>query len=505
MTRTSKAKHFTAPGSDTSQGTFRRTLGTWDVVAVGVGAMVGFGWVVLTGTWITDAGALGASLAMVVGGIMMAIVALVYSELVAAMPKAGGEHNYILRAMGSKWSFIGSWAITGGYVSVVAFEAVALPRTALYLFSELNQVKLWSVAGEDVFLTWALVGSIASVIITTVNVIGVKVAGTVQTFVVVFLFAIGALLVAGSFGGGEPANMEPLFVDGMSGFLAVLVVVPFMFVGFDVIPQTAEEIKLAPRLIGKLAVVAVIVATGWYVMTILTTSSGLNAAALAESDLATADAMTQLFGTDFFGKILIAAGIAGIITSWNSLQMGASRLMYSLARTGMLPPIFAQLHPKFGTPSNALIFIGALAAAAPFFGEAMLGWIVDSGSPSIVIGYLLVSISFVLLRKREPDMDRPLRIGGRGNGGVVIGVLSILVCAFLVSLYLPFMPATISPPAWAMFGLWWLIGVIPFFLTPKVAPGPQAEENLVAHVQGRAAAKQRTRASHPAQPLQETR
>lgn len=461
-------------------GQFKRELGKWDVVAVGVGAMIGFGWVVLTGDWIGSAGTGGAALAMLGGGAMMAVVALVYSEMVAAMPKAGGEHNYIMRAMGSRWSFIGSWAITGGYVSVVAFEAVALPRTALYLFPELNQIKLWTIADKDVFLTWALVGSIASIVITIINVIGVKIAGTVQTFVVVFLFAIGALLLAGSFTGGSTANMEPLFVDGFSGFLAVLVVVPFMFVGFDVIPQTAEEIDLPPRKIGRIAVISVLIAAAWYVMTILTTSSALPAGDLANARLATADAMGALWGSELWANILIAGGIAGIITSWNSLQMGASRLMYSLAHTGMLPPWFGKLHPKFGTPHNALIFIGVLAAAAPFFGEAMLGWIVDSGSPAIVIAYLLVSISFLILRRREPDMPRPLRVGGAGRGGEIIGWASVIVCAFLVVLYLPYMPATISVPAWIMFGLWWLIGLIPFLRTPKVGAGEHVEETLVA-------------------------
>lgn len=474
----------TAPNS-TEQGRFKRTLGRWDVVAVGVGAMIGFGWVVLTGDWITEAGTAGAALAMLIGGAMIAVVALVYSELVAAMPKAGGEHNYIMRAMGSKWSFIGSWAIAGGYISVVVFEAVALPRTALYLFPELNQIKLWTIADKDVFLTWALVGSIAAIVITFINVIGVKVAGTVQTFVVVFLVAIGLMLVAGSATGGSTANMEPLFVDGFTGFVAVLVVVPFMFVGFDVIPQTAEEIKLAPRTIGNLAVISVIIAALWYVMTILTTSSAIPGSELGNVNLATADAMGALWGNEFMAKVLIAGGIAGIITSWNSLQMGASRLLYSLAHTGMLPKWFARIHPKYGTPANALIFIGALATIAPFFGEAMLGWIVDAGSPLIVISYLLVSISFVLLRRREPDMDRPLRIGGSGRFGEVIGWTSIVVCAFLAVLYLPGMPATISIPAWIMFGMWWLIGLWPFIRTPSVKAGPGVEDELVAIAQGR--------------------
>jgi len=84
----------------------------------------------------------------------------------------------------------------------------------------------------------------------------------------------------------------------------------------------------------------------------------------------------------------------------------------------MLPAWFGKLHPKFRTPVNALLFIGGLSFIAPFLGEAMLGWLVDSGSPSIVIAYLLVSVVFVILRRREPLMDRPLRVGGKGNGGL---------------------------------------------------------------------------------------
>ncbi|MCG3056286.1 amino acid permease, partial [Escherichia coli] len=95
-----------------------------------------------------------------------------------------------------------------------------------------------------------------------------------------------------------------------------------------------------------------------------------------------------------------------ILTSWNSLLLGASRLVFSLARSGMLPQWFARVHPKYQTPSNALIFIGGISLLAPFFGAEMLGWLVDSGAPSIIIAYFLVSVTFLLLRRREPNMSR---------------------------------------------------------------------------------------------------
>ncbi|MFL4472730.1 APC family permease [Paeniglutamicibacter sp. MACA_103] len=481
--------------SSHTQGTtetpkLKKVLGRWDTLAIGVGAMIGFGWVVLTGDWITTAGPLGASLAMVVGGGIMAVVGLTYAELVAAMPRAGGEHNYLLRAMGARWSFAGSWAIVGGYITIVAFEAVALPKTALYLFPDLNRIKLWDIAGSEVYLTWALVGVLGAVVITAINIRGIKTAGVVQTFVVLFLFAIGAVLLFGSFTGGSTQTMEPFFSNGVAGFFGVMIIVPFMFVGFDVIPQSAEECDIEPRRIGKYVVIAVLIATAWYVMVILATSSGMGAAALAGSELATADAMGALFGSEMMAKVLISGGIAGILTSWNSLLMGASRLLYAMAGSGMLPGWFAKLHPKYGTPVNALLFIGGLSVLAPFFGSAMLGWLVDSGSPSIVIAYLLVGVAFVILRRREPMMERPLRIGGKGNFGQVIGLTSVLFCAGLISLYLPGMPAAIGIQPWLLFLAWWVLGVIFLLRVPRgVVPGIDAEEELLTRLAMRKAAK----------------
>ncbi|MDG5486064.1 APC family permease [Mycolicibacterium gadium] len=457
-----------------------KVLGNWDVLALGFGAMIGFGWVVLTGDWIGSAGTLGAVLAMTAGGVIMGVVGLTYAELTAAMPKAGGEHNFLLRGMGPRWSFIGSWGIVGGYVTIVAFEAVALPRTALYLFPGLNQIYLWEVAGSPVYLTWALVGAIAAVVITTINILGVKFASVAQTFVVVLLLVIGLMLVFGSFTGGSTDNMQPLFTGGAAGFFAVLVVVPFLFVGFDVIPQSAEEVNVPARQIGRLVVIAVILATIWYVMTILTTSSAMSAADLTEADIATADAFGVLFSSDLMAKLLIAGGIAGILTSWNSLLLGASRLMYSMARSGMLPAWFGKLHPKFRTPVNALLFIGGLSFIAPFLGEAMLGWLVDSGSPSIVIAYLLVSVVFLVLRRREPQMDRPLRVGGKGNAGLAIGGAAVVLCVGLLSLYLPGMPAFLDVQPWILFGAWWVLGAVFLLRIPtRIKPGEDAEHRLL--------------------------
>src|SRR5699024_6818740 len=105
----------TGHSGSSDDGGLAKVLGNVDLLFVGFGAMIGFGWIVLTSGWIQDAGTVGAMLAFTIGGIVMIFVGLVYSELVAAMPFAGGEHNYLLRAMGQRTALFCSWAIPGGY------------------------------------------------------------------------------------------------------------------------------------------------------------------------------------------------------------------------------------------------------------------------------------------------------------------------------------------------------------------------------------------------------
>lgn len=480
--------HTHAAPEDRGHG-FVKALGTIDVLFIGFGAMIGFGWIVLTGGWLNDAGTLGALLAFAAGGVIMGFVGVVYSELVSAMPHAGGEHNYLMRGMGPRLAMLGSWGITGGYIGVVMFEAVAVPRTMTYLIPNIEHIHLWTVAGFDVHLTWALIGSVTAILLTWLNIRGIKMTSLVQTFVVSFLLLVALVLIAGAFVGGDTANTEPFFHGGAGGFMVVLAVVPFLFVGFDVIPQSAEEIRIPPRKIASLVVFSVIMAVLFYLVVIFTTSLALPAPQLANLDLATADAVAAMFGSDLMGKIVIAGGLAGIITSWIAFLIGSSRLMWAMARSGMIPQWFAVLHPKYGTPVNALLFIGVLSALAPFLGTAMLGWAVDAGSPMIVLTYCMVAITFLILRRREPDMERPMRIGGAGNGGMVIGVIAVVLTALLFIMYIPKLTplsVTLDWQSYLMFGIWMLAGLILMLRVPGgIHPGPDAEHRLLEKIRAR--------------------
>lgn len=453
-----------------------RVMGRWDVLAVAFGSMIGFGWIVLTGDFLESAGTLGAALAFVVGGTVMLLVGLTYAELVSAMPNVGGEHNYALRALGSRPAFVVSWLLILGYVSVVAFEAVALPHTVTFLFPDMPVGYLWTIAEYDVYATWVAVGIGCAIFITVINIIGVRPAAFFQTAAVIFLLAVGATMIFGSFVGGSVENMDPLITGGLGGFLVVLVATPFLFVGFDVIPQSAEEINLPFRRIGQLLLLSVLLAVIWYIMVMVTVGSALPAAELAASDLAAADGVSALWNSELMGQVIVLGGIAGLITSWNGFMIGASRLVFALARSGMLPKWFGQLHPRFKTPANAVLFIGGLSVFAPFFGRPALVWFVNAGSLAIVSAFCIVAICFLVLRRKEPNMERPFRT----PAGTVVGWLAVILSLALAVLYMPGMSAALAwPEEWLIVGGWLLLGVFFLVKVPSITPGPDAEHRLL--------------------------
>ena len=436
-------------------GQFIRVIRRREVLALAFGAMIGWSWVALTGNWIDKAGSLGAMLAFVVGGVAVILVGLTYAELASAMPQAGGEHVYSLRALGRTASFICTWAILLGYVSVVAFEAVALPTVADYLVPGFSRGYLWTIAGWDVQLTWVLAGVVAAVFMTAINIIGIRTAAKLQFLVTTLVLAFGVLLIGGAGIAGSAENMQPLFDNGAKGLLGVLVMVPFMFVGFDVIPQSAEEVNIPFSEIGRTLMISIVMAVFWYVLIIAAVSMGLPETERAASSLPTADATAAVFGGSWAAKLLVLAGIGGILTSWNAFLIGGSRALYALARAGQLPRSLGILHPRYNTPHNAVLLIGALSVIAPLFGRPALVWLVDAGGFGIVIAYAFVAWSFLVLRKREPEMPRPYKV----RHGRLIGTAALVLSLGITFLYFPGSPAALVwPYEWLIVIAWVLLG-----------------------------------------------
>ncbi|MEX2326587.1 MAG: APC family permease, partial [Pseudomonadales bacterium] len=218
---------------------FKRVLARREVFALSFGAMIGWSWVLLTGTWIERAGVLGAVLAFVIGGIAVIFISLTYAELASAMPRAGGEHVYTYRAFGRGLSFVCTWALVMAYITVPVFESVALPTALEYIFPDIRMGYLWQVADSPVYLSLVAIGVAGAVIMSAVNYVGIRFAAVVQTVITFLFFLIGITFLGATAVNGDVANTGPLLTAGAAGTMGVLIMVPALLVGFDVIPQSA--------------------------------------------------------------------------------------------------------------------------------------------------------------------------------------------------------------------------------------------------------------------------
>ncbi|MFA6667853.1 MAG: APC family permease [Bacilli bacterium] len=436
---------------------FKRILGRTDILVLAFGAMIGWGWVVQSGEWILGAGTFGAMIAFALGGIMIYFIALTYAELTSAMPQNGGEHVFSKRALGNKASFICTWAIIFGYITVVMFEAVALPTILEFLFPNFSRGFMYTIAGYDVNFTWVLVGVLGSVVVTIINYLGIKVAANLQTVLVVLLASVGIALASKSALSGDISNIQPTLTDGFGGILKILVLTPFFFVGFDVIPQAAGEINIPFKKVGRVMLASIFFAVAWNVIIIWAVSYAMSSTQIAQANLTTAEAMKIVFGnSQVAANILIIGGLAGIVSSWNSFLMAGSRAIQAMADSKMLPSFFAKVDKKHNTPANAIFFIGLISSLAPFLGKEALLWIANAGGLSVVFAYFIVSLSFLALRKNEPNMVRKYKV----KNGKLVGIIAVIMSGIVFSLYLiPSLPSFLGFQEWLIVGSWIILGV----------------------------------------------
>lgn len=432
----------------------RRILGRKEVVGLAFGAMIGWSWVVLSGEMIERAGSIGSVLAFLLGAFMVLLVGLTYAELTAALSREGGALSFTFAALGPAVSYLCGWALILAYFAVCAFEAVALPAVAAYLFPGLQIGRLYSVQGSDVYLSWVILGGAGAIVCGAVNYFGIKFSSFLQWSASLTLLLIGlALFLKGNLSGSW-ANLEPHFTS-LKGYFRVVIMTPFLFLGFDIIPQVSEEIKVPARALGKLILLSIAMAFCWYGLVQWTVGLSLDRAARAASSLPTADAMAFVYGSQFAGQVLVFGGLLGIVTSWNAFFIGATRLFFAMGRARMLPERFCRLHPRHGSPVLAIVLVTLATMVAPFFGRPALVWLVDSGSFATVAGYLLVAGAFLAMHAKYSRFPRPYRVPRPR----LIGWLALLATVFFALLYLPGSPsALVWPYEWAIVLVWVALG-----------------------------------------------
>lgn len=333
---------------------------------------------------------------------------------------------------------------------------------------------MYTVAGFDIYASWLITAIVIAFLIMLINVIGAKTAAILQTVLTCIIGGAGILLIVASVINGTVDNLDGQIFAGttagvnIKAIIGVAAMSPFYFIGFDVIPQAAEEINVPPKKIGNILILSVVLAVIFYAFVIIAVGFVMNPGDIIASQeatgLVTADAMAAAFNTKIMAKVIIVGGMCGIVTSWNSFLLGGSRAMYSMAESYMIPKFFAKLHPKHKTPVNALILIGILTMLAPFAGRKMLVWISDAGNFGCCFAYCMVALSFMILRKKEPDMPRPYKVPCYK----FFGTMAVIMSGFMVAMYcIPGSGGNLILQEWLMVLGWSALGVV-FYVVCKV-------------------------------------
>lgn len=462
----------------TNNQQLKKSLSPLNVWSLALGCIIGWGAFVMPGnTFLVNAGPMGTLIAMSIAAVIMIVIAFNYNYMIQKYPVAGGEFTYAKNAFGRTNGFICAWFLGLSYLAIVPLNGTALALIGRNILSNIFQFGFhYSVAGYDIYLGEILLAVTALILFAFLSIKGVKTSGIFQT-VLVFALVGGVAVIALAAVISDKAsvsNLKPLFNAGdskISGILAVVAVAPWAFVGFDTVPQAAEEFKFSQKKAKIIMVISILFGALIYIVLNTITAAVVPdgyenwSAYISDLDnldglksLPTFNAAYELLGTTglvFVGIAVLGAILSGIC----GFYMATSRLLYSMANERVLPGSFGKLHSKYNTPYIAIIFVMGIALIAPFFGRTALGWIVDMSSIGAAIGYGYTSAAAVKYAKQNGD-----------KAIVITGTLGTLFAiAFSVLLLVPIkgLNCSLGKESYVCLLIWIALGFIFYFSSKR--------------------------------------
>ena len=372
------------------------------------------------------------------------------------LPFSGGAVVFAGVSMGYWPAVFTGLATSFAYIGIAAWEGPAIVKALFYIIDIPKGPALWTFAGETVYLTHIFISFFFALLIALVNIFGPRATAIFQKVATSCIILVGVLFIIGSVFFGRTENIGPAFTD-YKGFSSVLLMVPAMFVGFDIIPQTAGDMNVPSKKIPSLLVLSIIAAAAWYILMIAATCFSAPTDVRQNGTIPVADAMAYVFANPIGGKICILGAVCGILSSWNGFLLGAAEVLAVMAQADMLPKYIGRLHPKFGTPWIATMFCAFFCCLACLLGTGALTWLVNASSFGVVLMYLMATLSFIFLRIRKPQMRRPYRI----KHAVLIAAAGIMSSVFFAWQYLPFGPSPLQKTEWLLVIIWFMAWLVP--------------------------------------------
>lgn len=471
------------------------------VWAIAFGCIIGWGSFINPGKmFLPRSGVLGTLFAMLLGASVMVVIAFAYAYMVPKYPKAGGEFTFTKNCFGKVPAYLCGWFLVAAYLTNVPMNSTAIGLIVDGLDGSWDLLKWgfhYQVAGFDVWCGEVLLASGILLAFGWLNIIGVKKAGFVQTMLAGLLAGSILILVVATLLSDRAtwANLHPLWglsqsslhmTSGaacsllagdtanalqstvsmqsvLSAVLATFAIAPWAFVGFDTIPQAAEEFKFSYKKVMLIMVVAIAFGCFVYVA-----NNTVAAAACADwPDRVLAGEWVLLVAAEHvlgvWGKVLIGTAVScAVLSGIMGFYLASSRLMYSMSRDGYLPNFFSKIHPKYGTPSHAMLFCILVSLSGPILGREALGWFVDMSAIGASIGFFFTCASTLVVMNRDRD------------GSFNLKGMAALGCFFsLVFMILQLVPIEglervhFCQQSYWMLGVWIVIGLCFFFKQRK--------------------------------------
>jgi basic amino acid/polyamine antiporter, APA family len=452
-----------------------KALGPLSLMALGVGAIIGTGIFATIGTaFAGDSSRSGAGPAVTVSFVLTSLVcaftALCYAEFASMVPAAGSAYTYAYATLGELVAWIIGWDLLleyaiGNTAVAISWAAYAdallrgvgvdLPRWVVTDYRTASRSADVLASAPHVLGVPIVFNVLAVAIVTLVTVVLVLGVRESARFNTVMVLVKVAILVFFSWAGAKFTRSEhfhPFAPNGVRGIAAGAAVVFFAFIGFDAVSTCAEECRRPERdmpigIIGSLAfctVVYVIVSAVFAGLMPYSEAVRLDPAHRAE---ALASAMEYAKMPSWTVGLVAGGSVVAQTAVLLVFQLGQPRILMAMARDGLLPPVFARVHPRFRTPHVATILTGALVAAVAAF--ANIDEMVDLTNIGTLFAFILVCGGIIILRLREPHRRRPFRVP---FGPWFVPCVGIASCLFLI-VYLP-------PPSWWRFAAWLCVGLV---------------------------------------------
>jgi APA family basic amino acid/polyamine antiporter len=445
--------------ADAGEVHLKRTLGPVNLVALGIGAIIGAGLFSLTGIAAADNAGPAVIFSFIIAALGCAFAGMCYSEFSTMIPIAGSAYTYAYATMGELLAWIIGWDLVLEYAVGAATVSVSWSSYVVKLFHMFGIELPKSLIAGPLDVNPGLINLPAVFIIFVVSfllMIGISESARVNAVIVVTKVAIVIVVIIIGWAYIKPANYTPFIPDntgvfgefGWSGIFRAAGVIFFAYIGFDAVSTAAQEAKQPKRdmpigIIGSLVVCTILYVLFAHVLT------GMVSYKTFKGDASPVATVISLFPSQTLQTVIVIGIIAGYTSVILVMLLGQSRVFYSMSRDGLLPSVFSSIHPRFQTPYRCnIIFMFFVSLFSGFLPISIVGEMTSIGT---LLAFVIVCIGIIVMRKTHPNTPRPYRT----PFVPVVPILGVLVC--LSMMY------SLGLSNWLRLFIWMAIGLVIYF------------------------------------------